>query len=185
MPDLGVYNITSVTGLLGPAKSVVAMVSVVTPTRDIQGKGRIEVTEEDNAMILLDHGKGVISHIQCGFNYFNPHSHDGSHEQRHTISIVGSRGSMGLVGYDWDPRGVDLATQGQPNYQRHETDNRGFVWEQGAALVAECLATGREPLFTAQHALHVCEIIIAARESQTTGRRIPIQTTFRWPVATL
>jgi hypothetical protein len=66
--------------------------------------------------------------------------------------------------------------------KRRETDKRGYVWEQGAALVAECLATGKEPLFTAQHALHVCEIIIAARESQTTGRRIPIQTTFNWPV---
>jgi predicted dehydrogenase len=184
MPDLGVYNLTSLTGLLGPAKSVVAMVSIVTPTREIRDKGRIEVTEEDNAMILLDHGGGVISHVQCGFNYFNPHGHDGSQEQRHTISIVGSQGSMGLVGYDWDPRGVDLATQKQPNYQRHQTDKGDYVWEQGAALVAECLATGREPLFTAEHALHVCEIIIAARESQATGRRMPIQTTFKWPVLT-
>ena len=75
-----------------------------------------------------------------------------------------------------------LATHQQPEYQRHETDKRGYVWEQGAALVAECLATGKEPLFTAEHALHVCEIIIAARQSQATGRRIPVQTTFKWPV---
>jgi hypothetical protein len=94
-------------------------------------------------MILSDHGNGVISHVQCGFNYFNPHGHDGSQEQRHTISIVGSRGSMGLVGYDWDPRGVDFATQKQPNYQRHQTDKGDYVWEQGASLVAECMATGR------------------------------------------
>ncbi|MFL5242480.1 MAG: Gfo/Idh/MocA family protein, partial [Gemmataceae bacterium] len=90
MPDLGVYNLTTLTGLLGPAKSVVALTSIVTATRDIRDKGRIQVTEEDNAMVLLDHGKGVLSHVQCGFNYFNPHGHDGSKEKRHTISIVGS-----------------------------------------------------------------------------------------------
>ena len=82
MPDLGVYNITSLTGLLGPARSVVAMVSIVTPTRQIDNKGEIKVTEEDNAMLVLDHGNGVLSHVQCGFNYFNPNGHDGSDEKR-------------------------------------------------------------------------------------------------------
>ena len=182
MPDLGVYNLTTLTGLLGPAKSVMAMVSIITPTRNIRDKGPIDVTEEDNAMVLMDHGGGIISHVQCGFNYFNPHGHDGSQEQRHTISIVGSRGSMGLVGYDWDPRGVDLATAEQPQYQRHEVDKRGYVWEQGASVVAQCLATGQEPLFTARHALHVCEIIVAARQSQATGQRVPIRSTFPWPI---
>ena len=67
MPDLGVYNLTTLTGLLGPARSVVALTSVITPTRTIRGKGRIQVTEEDNAMVLLDHGKGTLSHVQCGF----------------------------------------------------------------------------------------------------------------------
>ena len=92
MPDLAVYNFTSLTGLLGPAKHVAAMVSIVTPERTVGDKGRIQVTEEDNAMVLLDHGGGVISHVQSGFNYFNPHGHDGGEETRHTISIVGSRG---------------------------------------------------------------------------------------------
>src|SRR5207302_10611126 len=77
MPDLGVYNLTTLTGLLGPVKSVAAMVSIVTPERTVTNKGRIQVTEEDNAMVLMDHGNGVISHMQSGFNYFNPHGHDG------------------------------------------------------------------------------------------------------------
>src|SRR5437879_2508474 len=49
MPDLGVYNITTLTGLLGPVKNVVAMLSIVTPERQITEKGTIKVTEEDNA----------------------------------------------------------------------------------------------------------------------------------------
>jgi predicted dehydrogenase len=184
MPDLGVYNLTSLTGLLGPARSVVAMVSIVTPTREIDGKGAIKVTEEDNAMVVLDHGNGVLSHVQCGFNFFNPHGHVGAKESRHTISILGSRGSLGLVGYDWEPLGVDLATEEKPEFERHATDNEGYVWQQGASLICECLATGEEPLFTPEHALHVVEIIVAARESQKTGRRIDLRSNFKWPVVT-
>ncbi len=182
LPDLGVYNLTSLTGLLGPARAVAAMTSVVTPTREIQGKGKVKVVAEDNAMVLIDHGNGVLSHVQCGFNFFNPHGHEGAKETRHTISIVGSRASLGLVGYDWEPLGVDLATQDKPQNERHSADRGDYVWQQGASLVAECLATGKEPLFTPQHALHVLEVIVAARDSQRTGRRIDIQSTFKWPV---
>ena len=182
MPDLGVYNFTSLTGLLGPAKSVTAMLSVVTPERDITGKGRIKVTEEDNAMVLLDHGGGVISHVQSGFNYFNPHGHDGSKETRHTIEIVGSSGFMGLVGYDWEPHGVDLATKDSPKFERHATDAQGYIWQQGAALAAECLVTGRELIVTPEQALHVLEIITAARESSATGKRVKLTSAFKWPL---
>jgi predicted dehydrogenase len=182
LPDLGVYNLTSLTGLLGPARQVTAMVNIVTPHREITGRGKIEVTEEDNAMILMDHGNGVISHVQSGFNYFNPYGHDGSGERRYTISVVGSGGYMGLVGYDWAPQGVDLATHKEPQMRRHVTDPKGYVWQQGAALAAECLATGRELLATPEHALHVLEIITAARESQATGRRIALRSSFKWPV---
>jgi predicted dehydrogenase len=184
MPDLGVYNITSLTGLLGPARSVIAMVSIVSPIRQIDEKGEIKVAEEDNAMLVLDHGNGTLSHVQCGFNYFNPNGHDGSHENRHTISIVGSKGSLGMVGYDWMPLGVDFATDDHPNNERHVTEAEGYVWQQGASMVAECLATGKEPLMTPEHALHVIDVICAARESQATGRRIDLESTFKWPVVT-
>jgi predicted dehydrogenase len=182
MPDLGVYNLTSLTGLLGPAKSVVALLSIVTPTRDIRDKGRIKVTEEDNAMVLLDHGQGILSHVQCGFNFFNPHGHDGGKETRHTIFIVGSKGALGLVGYDWEPLGVDVATADKPEFKRQATERGTYVWQQGASLVAECLATGKEPLFSPEHALHVVEIICAARQSQETGKRVDLKSTFKWPV---
>ena len=182
MPDLAVYNITSLTGLLGPVKRVSAMLSVIAPERTVHDKGRIRVTEEDNAMLLMDHGNGVISHVQSGFNYFNPHGHDGSHETRYTIDVVGSQGFMGLVGYDWAPLGVDLATKDQPQLKRYATEPGGYSWPIGACLAAECLATGKEMLVTPEHSIHVLEIICAARESSRTGQRIELASTFAWPV---
>jgi len=182
LPDLAVYNLTSLTGLLGPVRRVTAMLSIVTPDREIHGKGRIRVTEEDNAMLLLDHGQGLISHVQSGFNYFNPHGHDGSGEKRHTIQITGTRGYLGLVGYDWAPQAVEWATPDRPALVRESTEPGGYLWQQGAALAAECLATGKELLATPEHALHVLEIITAARAASATGRTIPLKSTFTWPL---
>ncbi len=181
LPDLGVYNITTLTGLLGPAKEVVAMTSIVTPTRDIAGK-TIHVEAEDNAMLVMDHGNSTMSHVQCGFNYFSPHEHDATVESHHTIAIIGRGGSMFLAGYDWAPHGVDLATVQAPNLKRHAPDAGGYSWQYGASHVAECLATSKESLITPEHAVHVAEIIAATNESQRTGQRIKIRSSFKWPV---
>jgi predicted dehydrogenase len=182
LPDLGVYNLATLSGLLGPVKSVMAMTSVVTKERTVDDKGKIPVEAEDNAMVLMDHGNGVLSHVQCGFNYFDPYGHEGKGQERPTISIWGSEGNMALVGYDWAPFGVDLANSWTEPPKRFATETGNYVWEQGATVVAESLLSGKEPLINAEHALHVLEIIEAARASQEKGKRIVLQSTFPWPV---
>ena len=182
LPDLGVYNIASLTGLLGPAKYVMAMTSIVTPERTVDNKGKIKVEAEDNTMLIMDHGEGVLSHVQCGFNYFDPYGHEGKGQNQHTISIWGTKGNMGLVGYDWSPFGVDLATSFTEPPVRNVPDPGTYVWQQGASVIAESMITGKEPLIAAEHALHVLEVIEAARESGNTGKKITLQSTFKWPV---
>ena len=182
LPDLGVYNLATLTGLLGPAKSVIAMTSTVTPERTVDNKGKIKVEAEDNAMVIMDHGNGTLSHVQCGFNYFDPYGHEGKGQDQHTITIWGTHGNMGLVGYDWAPFGVDLATLDHEKPQRFVPDPGDYVWQQGATVIATSLVTEKEPLIAAEHALHVLEIIEAARASGDSGRKIHLQSTFKWPV---
>lgn len=182
LPDLGVYNIATLTGLLGPAKSVVAMTSIVTPDRVVDDKGKIKVEAEDNAMLLMDHGSGIISHVQCGFNYFDPYGHEGKGQEKPSIVIWGSKGNMSLVGYDWAPNGVDMVTEQNEKSQRFVPDPGKYVWQQGASVVSEALSTGKEPLINVEHALHVLEVIEATRESGKSGKRIQLNSTFRWPI---
>jgi predicted dehydrogenase len=158
------------------------MTSVVTPKRTVEDKGEIAVTAEDNAMVLIDHGNGVISHTQSGFNYFTPHEHGDTRQDHHTIHVHGTGGVMSLAGYDWAPHAVDVATPQKPGYARHAADAQGYVWQQGASLAAAALLGGDEPPFRPEHALHVVEIMAAARTAQETGRRVPIRSTFKWPV---
>ena len=183
LPDLGVYNLASLTGLLGPAKSVVAMTSIVTPGRTVDDKGEIKVEAEDNAMVVMDHGNGILSHVQCGFNYFDPFGHEGDGQDRPTILIWGTHGNMALIGYDWAPFGVHLSNSWEkPEGERFVPDPGDYVWEQGASVIAESLVTATEPLIAAEHALHVLEIIEAARKSGETGQRITLQSAFKYPV---
>ncbi|MBX2901064.1 MAG: Gfo/Idh/MocA family oxidoreductase [Cyclobacteriaceae bacterium] len=182
LPDLGVYNIATLTGLLGPAKAVVGMTSIVTPERTVDNKGKIKVVAEDNAMVLMDHGNGILSHVQCGFNYFDPYGHEGSGQDKPTISIWGTHGNLQLIGYDWAPFGVDVATHDNEKTRREATDTGTYVWQEGASVISEKLATGNEPLIAALHALHVLEIMEATRASQLTGKRIEIKSTFKYPV---
>jgi predicted dehydrogenase len=184
LPDLAVYNIATIVGLLGPAVSVVAMLNIITPMRKVDNRpDPIKVEAEDNASLLLEHESGAISHIQSGFNYFDPYGHHGSGQDKPTISIWGTKGNMHLIGYDWAPFGVDMANEEQDEkIIRYVEDTGTYVWEEGASVIAESLAEGTEPRINVAHSLHVLEIIEAARKSEKSRKRISLKSKFTWPI---
>jgi len=182
MPDLGVYNMATLTGLLGPAKSVMAMLSIVKSERTIDEKGKIKVEAEDNAHILMEHDKNVLSHVMCGFNFFDPHGHEAGTQSLHSIQIYGDSGNMRLIGYDWETNGVVMDTSWDEPPKLVSTDKGGYEWQEGATKIGESLVKGIEPRINAEHALHVLEIIEAARKSQATGARIKLKSKFPWPM---
>src|SRR4029077_17181310 len=172
MPDLGVYNMATLTGLLGPAKSVMAMLSIVTPERTVDDKGKIKVEAEDNAHLLLEHDNNIISHVMCGFNFYDRFGHQAKDQKLHSIQIYGSEGNMRLIGYDWETNGVALDTlKTNGTEELLCTDKGGYQWQEGAKVVGESMLKGIEPRINVEHALHVLEIIEAARKSQETGMR--------------
>ena len=182
MPDLGVYNIATLTGLLGPARSIMAMTSIVNPERTVDDKGKIKVEAEDNAQILMEHDKGVISHVMCGFNYFDPHGHEAGNQSLHSIQIYGDYGNMRLIGYDWETNGVVVDLHWDKPAELVCTDKGGYEWQEGARVVGESLVNGTEPRINVEHALHVLEIIEAARKSSASGMKIKLKSKFPFPI---
>jgi len=182
MPDLGVYNMATLTGLLGPAKSVMAMTSIVNKEREIDEKGIVKVNEEDNAHILLEHDKGVISHIMCGFNYFDPFGHEAKNQTLHSIQIFGDKGNMRLIGYDWEPKSVVLDNSWTEAPQVVQTDDGGYQWQEGATRIAGALSKNIEPRINVLHSLHVLEIIEAARKSSKEGIKVKLISSFPFPM---
>jgi len=170
--DLGVYNVTTLTGLLGPAKAVVALAGTAVPERLVEGE-RVTVEADDNTMLLMDHGNAVYSHIQTGFVYgFSPNDR--------TIELIGTQGAIYLLGWDWAPRGVEVHTASSRT--THCEDAEGYAWHTSGSHLAECLLTGRDSPMTGEHALHVLEVMRAALQSAETGQRVAVHTTFPPPL---
>ena len=158
------------------------MLSIVTPERTVDDKGKIKVEAEDNAHVLMEHDNNIISHVMCGFNYFDPHGHEAKGQSLHSIQIYGSQANMRLIGYDWEPFGVFVDDSPTEPGKLMVPDAEGYVWQEGAQKVGEAMVKGVEPRIAVDHALHVLEIMEAARESSATGKKIMLKSTFKWPM---
>jgi predicted dehydrogenase len=118
----------------------------------------------------------------CGFNYFDPHGHEAGSQALHTIQVFGDKGNIRLIGYDWETNGVVLDNSWDEPAKLLSTDKGNYVWQQGATVTGESLVNNTEPLINVEHALHVLEIMEAARESSALGKKINLKSTFPWPV---
>ena len=97
--DLGVYNVTTLCALFGPARRVTAMVGTAIPERDVNGRS-ITVEADDNAHVLLDFGDARFGVVTTGFTmqkYRSP-----------AVEVYGSEGTMQMLGDDWAPEGWEL-----------------------------------------------------------------------------
>lgn len=171
--DLGVYNVTSLTGLLGPVKRVMAMTGAAIPERLVEGQMmRVEV--EDNAHVLLDFGKSVFAVVTTGFTiqkYRCP-----------AIELYGSTGTMQMMGDDWDPEGYELWQNEVGAWQIFEEADPAWPWTDGLRHLVECIQQQTPPLNTPEHAYHVLEIMLRAQESGRDGQAKLIESTFKPPV---
>jgi predicted dehydrogenase len=166
--DLGIYPITSLTGLLGPARRVTAFAGVAIPEREINGR-RILVEAEDNAQLLIDFG-GCYGAVMSGFTmqqYRNP-----------AVEIYGGTGTIQMLGDDWDPEGYEIWQNAAGCWQVFKETAPDWPWSDGLRHFVECLHAGKTPIVTKEHAFHVLEIILKAQQSAKEGRALTIESSF-------
>lgn len=89
---------------------------------------------------------------------------------------------MRLIGYDWETNGVVLDTSESQPPKLMSTDKGGYDWQEGARVTGESIIIGVEPKINVEHALHVLEIIEAARKSSATGLKIKLKSKFKYPI---
>ena len=169
MFDLGVYNVVSLTGLLGPAKRVTGLVGTAIPERMVEGE-LMKVEADDNAHISIDFGNAVFGVITTGFTiqkYRTP-----------AVEIYGSQGTMQMMGDDWDPAGFELWRNEVGAWQIFGETAPNWPWTDGLRHLVECIQTGQKPLITPEHGYHVLEIMLKAQEAARTGMTQTIESTF-------
>lgn len=167
--DLAVYCITSLTGILGPARRVMAMTGVAQPGREIKGK-EFKVQVEDNAQILLDFGEANFAVITSGFTmqkYRSP-----------ALELYGTSGTVQMLGDDWGPEGYEIWQNSAGCWQTYYETDPHWQWTEGLRHIVECIRTGETPSVTPEHAYHVLEIMLAAQKSGRSGCAEQIVSTF-------
>lgn len=185
--DMGVYGITEVTGILGPARRVMAMSGVTRAKRTVQGGPfdgtDVEVTADDNTLLMVDFGESVFAFVDATFNLSGAVSP--------SLELFASDGTINL----WEPF---WATQGQPELEILRRGNAGSEWAVvdlssvreardrfdtlGRAILVshfvECLQHNRRPVLSAEHARHVLEVMLAAEQSATSGCAVEVESSF-------
>lgn len=182
--DMGVYGIHDITGLLGPAKRVVAFSGITEKVRTVRGgpfAGKpIEVTADDNTLLMLDFGHSTFAVVDGTFNV--------NAAKGPQIEIFGRSGTINLNNraaddappleifrFDAAP-GLDgwitpRANLGDGDRQRYR---RAILVKH----LADCVAGGAHPVTSAEHARHALEIMVKAIESARSGRALDLATTF-------
>jgi predicted dehydrogenase len=154
--DLAVYGVTSLTGLLGPARRVMAMAGIAIPEREVDGE-LMKVEIEDNVQFLIDFGESLFASVATGFTmqqYRSP-----------AFELYGSEGTIQLMGDDWGPAGYELWQNKVGAWQIFPETAAGWRWTDGLRHFVECIHQDVPPIITPEHAFHVLEILIKAHES--------------------
>jgi len=189
--DMGIYGIHQITGILGPAKRVSAFAGITEPTRTVRGgpfRGKtIDVTTEDNVLMMLDFGESVFAVVDGTFNV--------NASRGPKIEIFGREGTLNLSGAPFGNDGPLLeifrvdAVPGirgwiAPEFGDMEPRMRRMLNLQRAVLIdhlADCVAARRQPILNADHARHVLEIMLKAKESARSGQAVAVESTFTLP----
>ena len=170
--DLGVYNVTSLCALFGPARRVTAMVGVAIPEREVNGS-RIRVEADDNAHVLLDFGDARFAVVTTGFTmqrYRSP-----------AIEVYGSEGTIQLLGDDWAPEGWELWRNADGAWHLFPEADPQWQWTEGLRHLVDCVETGRPTVTRPEHAYHALEIMLAAKAAGRDGVARPIASGFPDP----
>lgn len=156
--DLGVYALTTLTGLLGPVASVFALASAVEPG----GRGQ-------GLQLSLRFASGCVGTVTTGFGLRK--------FQTSGIEIYGGAGTLQFVGQDWDPKGLQLWTTKTGCWQLFELEAT-WPWTDGVRDFCASIVEGTASDLSLDHALHVLDIIDQALASLDRGLPMPVSSHF-------
>jgi predicted dehydrogenase len=170
LAEVGIYNLKSLTALLGPGVEILAAEHTAIKHRSI-GDYEIPDPGPDISHVILRHESGGLSSIVS--------SHAIQRYRRPALEIYGSEGTANLLGDDWDPRGFEIWRNQAACWEKYEPVEGTWMWTDGLAETVLALSEGREPLVEITHDLHLLEIVEAAERSAKEGRWVTICSRFR------
>lgn len=160
LAEAGIYNLKSLTSLLGPVIAVRATETRALPDRH----------DPDVCHAILCHEGGALSSVVA--------SQAIQRYRRPGLEVYGTEGTANLLGDDWDPRGIELWRNETSRWDEYDAIDPTWLWADG---LRECVAAVREeraPLQELQQDLHLLDVIEAARDSIRTRASAAVESRF-------
>lgn len=177
LADVGVYPLTVLTTIYGPAKRVTAAGGVLSPKRTTkEGKTFTIKKTPDWACVCVEFASGPICRLTGSF-YVGP-------TKQHGVEFHGDKGTLYLA----SAHDFQAAVQICPFDSKDWTEVphikpafQGVEWARGLTELHEAIRNKRPQRPTGEQAAHVVEIIFGAYDAIRTGRSVPIRSRFKPP----
>ncbi len=169
LSEKGIYNLKSLTSLLGPAAEVLSAEATAIVPRLI-GNTLIERPDPDVSHLIVRHQSGALSSIVS--------SNAIQRYRRPALELYGTEGTANLLGDDWDPRGFEIWRNEPGRWEEYEPIEATWHWADGLRELVMALRQGRTPLADLGQDLHLLDVIEAARRSAREGVAIPVASRF-------
>jgi predicted dehydrogenase len=167
--EVGIYNLKSLTAVLGPVVEVQCAETLAVAEREICGE-TVRTARGDVSQVILRHQNGALSSLVSG--------HCIQRYRRPALEFYGTEGTANLLGDDWDPRGFELWRNSTGCWEEFEPVDPTWLWADGLAEMVHALLEKRQPLHCLEHDLHLLEIIEASAKAAKEKRAIPVDSGF-------
>lgn len=169
LAEVGIYNLKSLTALLGPIVEIHAASTVAVRRRVVEG-AEIANSGPDVSHVLVRHESGALSSIVS--------SHAIQRYRRPGLELYGTDGTANLLGDDWDPRGFEIWRNESGRWEEYEPIEPTWLWADGLSELVAALREHRAPLAEISHDVHLIEVLDAAERSASERAWISVNSRF-------
>jgi predicted dehydrogenase len=175
--DVGVYPLTLITTIFGPAQRVYAYGQVVHPDRITKDGTPFHIDTPDFAVAVVELAGGPVIRLTTNF-YVSRRS-----SKQDGVEFHGDLGSLYLQSWhDFDTT-VEYAEHGQPLQpvqlvREVYRGRRRVEWGRAVRDMAQAIAQNRPHRATGEQAAHIVEILEAITRSMQTGQPVTVHSSF-------
>lgn len=174
--DVGVYPLTILTAMFGPARKVLAYGRVLYPDRVSKENAPFHIDTPDFVVSSIELASGTLVRLTTNF-------YVGHHSKQSGIEFHGDLGSLYLSSWQSFDAAVEFAAFGG-QYQPLpylKKPYHGTEWGRAALDMSEAIKYNRPHRATGQQAAHVVEILEAISKSLDLGGPVEVQSEFTAP----
>lgn len=173
--DVGVYPLTILTALFGPAKRVLAYGKVLYPDRVTKEGVEFHIDTPDWAVTIVELADGTVVRLTTDFYVSNTTS------KQRGIEFHGDLGTVYLNSWQNFDAQVEFAEFGkplEPVLLVRAARGGGTPWGRGVHEMVLAMQSGKPHRFTGEQAAHVVEILTAAALSMRLRQPVEVESTF-------